>query len=172
MKRIIRIILVTFILIVGLTAIHNTKNHKLKTENTKIKAESSVTHTEPPVIEEPPKEVIGTASVNNVQATGYITATGDCMLAYNYDWNADIAYQVCMKESGGRANAVNPTDNHGSCTGSFGIWQIGCFWFPYYGYGEAAHYDAQLGTQIAYNIWQRQGNFKAWSACRLVSGCW
>lgn len=172
MKRTIRIILVTTILILGLTAINKTKNHKLETKNIKVQAESSVTHVEPPKIVEPPKEVVDTTPAGNVQSAGYITATGDCMLAYNYDWNADIAYQVCMKESGGRSNATNWTDNHGSCTGSFGIWQIGCFWFPYYGYGEQAHYDPVIGTQIAYNIWKRQGNFHAWSACRLVTGCW
>ena len=168
MKRIIRIILVTFILIVGLTAIHNTKNHKLKTENTKIKAESSVTHTEPPVIEEPPQEVIGTASVNNVQATGYITATGDCMLAYNYDWNADIAYKICMKESGGRANAVNPTDNHYSwagCYGSYGLMQINC------SHGQV--FDPVKNMDIAYSMYKGWGNsFRAWTTCKWVSGCY
>lgn len=174
MKRTIRIILVTIILISGLTAINKTKDHKLETKNETLHAqqETSVTHVEPPKIEEPPKEVVDTTSAGNVQSTGYITATGDCMLAYKYDWNADIAYQVCMKESGGRANATNWTDNHGKCMGSYGLWQIGCFWFPYYGYGEAAHYDPEINTQIAYNIWKRQGNFKAWSACRLVSGCY
>lgn len=172
MKRIIRIILVTIILVVGLTAINKTKDHKLKTENIKVQAENSTTHVEPPVIEEPPKEVVDTKPAGNVQSSGYITATGDCMLAYNYDWNADIAYQVCMKESGGRANATNWTDKHHNCTGSYGLWQIGCFWFPYYGYGESAHYDPVIGTEIAYKIWKRQGNFKAWSACRLVSGCY
>ena len=172
MKRLIRIILVTTILIFGLTAIDKTKNHKLETKNIKVNAESSVTHVEPPVIEEPPKEVVDTGTAGNVQSSKPVTATGDCMLAYNYDWNADIAYQVCMKESGGRADATNWTDNHGKCMGSYGLWQIGCFWFPYYGYGEAAYYNPQINTEIAYNIWKRQGNFKAWSACRLVPGCY
>lgn len=172
MKRTIRIILVTIILISGLTAINKTKDHKLETKNIKVQAESSTTHVEPPKIKEPPKEVVGTQNPANVQSSQPIKGIGDCMLAYNYDWPQDIAYKVCMRESGGRTDATNWTDNHGSCTGSFGIWQIGCFWFPYYGYGEAAHYDPVIGTEIAYNIWKRQGNFKAWSACKLVIGCY
>ena len=174
MKRIIRIVTVLFILILGLTAIYQSKDTKLQTQNEMATAQhdSDVTHTEPPKIEEPPKEVVDTKPAGNVQSTGYITATGDCMLAYNYDWPKDIAYQFCMKESGGRADATNWTDNHGKCMGSYGLFQIGCFWFPYYGYGDDVRYNPQINTEIAYNIWKRQGNFKAWSACRLVPGCY
>ena len=90
MKRIIRIVLITIILISGLTAIQNTKDHKLETKNETLHAEQEpiVSNVEPPKIEEPPKEVVDTTPAGNVQSTGYITATGDCMLAYNYDWNA------------------------------------------------------------------------------------
>lgn len=174
MKRIIRIIFVTTVLILGLTAINQTKDQKLQTQNETVLAEETlaITHVDTPTIVEEPKIVEDTTPAPETQSSVPVAVTGDCSLAYNYDWNADIAYQVCMKESGGRADATNWTDNHGKCMGSYGLWQIGCFWFPYYGYGEAAHYDPQIGTQIAYNIWKRQGNFHAWSACRLVSGCW
>jgi len=87
---------------------------------------------------------------------------GNCSLAYNYDWPQDVAYAVCMGESSGNQYSLNGKDNHGTCTGSYGLFQIGCFWFPYYGY--EINYDPHVNVQIAYNIWKRQGGFGAWSA--------
>ena len=74
MKRTFRIVFITIILVLGLTAINKTKDHKLKTENIKVNAESSITNVEPPVIEEPPKEVVDTAPAGNVQS---VSASGD-----------------------------------------------------------------------------------------------
>lgn len=87
-----------------------------------------------------------------------------CEIAYNYDWPQKIAYAVCMAESGGNQNAHNATDNHRTCMGSFSLFQVGCFWYPYYGYSENDFYNPEINTQIAYNIWKRQGGFRAWSA--------
>jgi hypothetical protein len=87
--------------------------------------------------------------------------TGNCSLAYNFDWPQDVAYAVCMAESSGNQYAHNGGDNHGSCVGSYGLFQIGCFWFPYY--GHELSYDPQVNAQIAYNIWKRQGGFGAWT---------
>lgn len=88
--------------------------------------------------------------------------SGNCSLAYNFDWPQDVAYAVCMAESSGNQYVHNGGDNHGSCIGSYGLFQIGCFWYPYYGYDLS--YDPQVNAQIAYNIWKRQGGFGAWSA--------
>lgn len=88
-------------------------------------------------------------------------ASGDCSLAFNYDWPQQTAYAVCMAESSGGHTMYNGNDNHGQCVGSYGLFQIGCFWFPYYGYEIS--YDANVNVQIAYNIWKRQGGFGAWT---------
>lgn len=85
----------------------------------------------------------------------------DCSLAYDYDWPQRIAYAVCMAESSGGSHMYNGNDNHGKCIGSYGLFQIACFWFPYYGYEIS--YDAPTNVQIAYNIWKRQGGFGAWT---------
>lgn len=90
--------------------------------------------------------------------------SGDCSLAYNYDWPQPVAHAVCMAESTNNVNAVNMGDNHKVCIGSFSLMQVACFWYPYYGYSEADYYNPQVNMQIAYNIWKRQGGFQAWSA--------
>ncbi len=57
--------------------------------------------------------------------------SGSCDLVNNYsNWNKNVAYAVCMAESGGNTNAANYNDNHGSCVGSFGLMQLACFWIP------------------------------------------
>lgn len=59
------------------------------------------------------------------------TSSGGCELVYNYsNWNQNVAYAVCMAESGGNTNAANYNDNHGKCVGSFGLMQLACFWIP------------------------------------------
>lgn len=94
--------------------------------------------------------------------------TGDCSIAYNYDWPADIAYQICMKESGGNPNAANWTDNHMSwagCNGSFGLMQVNC------SHGQL--FDGNENMAVAYSMYKGWGNsFKAWTTCRYVSGCY
>ena len=52
-----------------------------------------------------------------------------CYLAYGYDdWPADVAFAICMGESGGKPTAVNRRDKHEGCNGSYGLFQIACFW--------------------------------------------
>lgn len=86
-----------------------------------------------------------------------------CELAYNYDWPQNIAYAVCMAESTGNQDAVNWSDNHGTCVGSFSLWQVGCFWYYYYGYTDKDFYNPDVNVQIAYQIYKRQGSFNAWT---------
>ncbi len=68
-----------------------------------------------------------------------------------------------MAESRGKVSAANMADNHGSCRGSYGLFQIGCFWFPFYGYSAADHYNPEVGLDIAQKIVKRQGGYNAWS---------
>lgn len=86
---------------------------------------------------------------------------GNCDLVLNYDWPQATALRICNAESHGNANALNTRDDHGKCRGSYGLMQIACFWFPFYGYEIT--FDPQINIDIAYKIWQRQGGFTAWS---------
>lgn len=73
-----------------------------------------------------------------------------------------LVMAIMRAESGCNSTALNGQDNHGSCTGSYGLMQIGCFWFGYY--GHSITYDPEINIKIAYNIYKRQGSFNAWSA--------
>lgn len=88
--------------------------------------------------------------------------TGNCSLVNNYDWPKNVAYGVCMAESRGNSNAINWGDNHGSCVGSYGLMQVGCFWFPFYGYSVSDGYNPAINMLVAYKIWQRSG-FSPWT---------
>lgn len=96
-------------------------------------------------------------------------ASGSCDLANNYDWPKAVARAICMAESSGDPSEANWNDRHynadGSlrCVGSFGLMEIGCFWFPYYGYSSADYYNGSVNMDIAYKIWARDGGFGAWS---------
>jgi hypothetical protein len=93
-----------------------------------------------------------------------VAGFGSCDLANNYDWPVATARAVCMAESSGNPANVNMADNHGKCVGSFGLMQIGCFWFPYYGYDSSHHANGPVNMEIAYKIYKRSGNFSAWGA--------
>ena len=75
-----------------------------------------------------------------------------------------------MAESSGNKNAANMNDNHGSCIGSYGLFQIACFWFTYYGYSSKDYYDPIVGLKIAEKIVERQGGYNAWTT--YVSGAY
>ena len=100
-----------------------------------------------------------------VQSTATVQDTGGgCSLAYSYsDWNARLAAAICMAESSGDVTNENWSDQHGQCSGSFGLMQIACFWFPYYGYSSADYHNGSVNMDIAHRIWQRQNGFGAWT---------
>lgn len=114
-----------------------------------------------PKVEAPSETVAVEATPEPAPAR--VASSGGCELAYNYDWPAQTAYGICMAESTGNANAANWNDHHGSCSGSFSLMQVGCFWYPYYGYSSADYYNPSVNMEIAYKIWQRQGGFGAWT---------
>lgn len=177
MKLILRTIVITIVLIVGLTAIHKTKDVELLPEVTHAESYNlipEITHVEPPTIVEEPQPIVEPQPVETTHQEPVetpqvvVTPTGDCSLAYNYDWNADIAYQICMKESGGNPLASNWQDNHFSwagCYGSFGLMQLNC------SHGQV--YDGPRNMEIAYSMYKSWGNtFRAWSTCARVAGCY
>lgn len=85
------------------------------------------------------------------------SSSGGCELVRNYtNWNVDVAYAVCMAESGGNTNAANYNDNHGSCIGSFGLMQLACFWIP-------NPTDPNANIAKANEIWSRSG-WSPWGA--------
>lgn len=97
-------------------------------------------------------ESIASSSVANSTAT-----TGNCDLVRKYtNWDTNVAYAVCMAESGGNSNAANYNDNHGSCRGSFGLMQLACFWIP-------NPTDPEANIAKANEIYSRSG-WKPWGA--------
>lgn len=173
MKRKLKIIGLTVLIILAITSFDKIKSHKITIPEEKPIV--VLTHVEVPRIEDAPLEAIDTTIVGNVQSKASYNGLGGCLLTYKYDWNQEIAYQVCMKESGGREDALNPTDDHmawAKCMGSYGLMQIACGFAPYFGYSYEALYIADINIDIAYKVYQRAGNsFKPWSACRLVIRC-
>ena len=84
-----------------------------------------------------------------------------CDLVNLYDWDVKVAKAVCMAESGGDRLSVNWSDGHSGCIGSFGLFQIGCFWFDIYG----GQWDNEAdNVRVAYEIYKRTDTFTAWSA--------
>ena len=136
------------------------KNKPLKTAknepNTKTKPTKSKTPAPKP---KPPK----TPTTPKPTPTPKYTSQGSCELAHNFNWPSNIAAAICMAESSGVANKTNWADNHGSCSGSYGLMQNACFWFPYFGYSLAQAHDPLVSMTVAYKIYQRQGNFNAWT---------
>jgi soluble lytic murein transglycosylase-like protein len=80
-----------------------------------------------------------------------------------YAWPVNTALAICQAESSGNIQAVNWGDNHGKCKGSFSLMQVGCFWYPHFGYSEADRYKPEVNVKIAYQIYERQKSFGAWT---------
>lgn len=80
-----------------------------------------------------------------------------CELVRNYtNWNVDVAYAVCMAESGGNPNAFNGGDHHNGCTGSIGLMQIACI-------HNGASYDPATNIATANRIYSQSG-WSPWGA--------
>ena len=115
----------------------------------------------------PPSTTIATTTTT-IRPVATITPVASsenlCSLVDNYDWPTDVAYRVCMQESGGNANAANWTDPHPElgCNGSFGLMQMNC------GYGQL--FDPKTNMDAAHTMWNKYG-WKPWAGtCRKV-GC-
>ncbi len=101
-----------------------------------------------------------------------------CRLVEGHDWDRRTAYAVCIGESRGNPQVINPRDYHawgsGPCRGSIGLFQIGC---AYVGHlddidREDDLLDPETNVRAAYQVYQRYDNtFNAWSAYnRKTSG--
>lgn len=99
--------------------------------------------------EEPePSPIVAVASNNNCEQ--YRT------LIEQYDWDSRLMMAIMQAESGCNPQAVNGSDNHGSCTGSFGLFQIGCI-------HAGKKLEPASNIAIAYRIYKSQG-LGAWGA--------
>ncbi len=91
-------------------------------------------------------ESIASSTVASETAT-----TGNCDLVRNYtNWNVNVAYAVCMAESGGNTYAANYNDHHNGCTGSFGLFQIACI-------HAGASFDPVTNVAAANRIYSSSG---------------
>jgi hypothetical protein len=70
------------------------------------------------------------------------------------------ALAVAKAESGLRANATNWKDSHRGCTGSFGIFQIGCL----HESNPEVLYDVEYNIKRAREIHDAAGSWQPWGA--------
>ena len=78
-----------------------------------------------------------------------------------YDWDVSIAYSIMMAESGGNPDAINWSDSHKTCPGSFGLMQIACHHFDE---GED-RLDPVLNIQKAYELYLTERSWGHWAVC-------
>ena len=84
-----------------------------------------------------------------------------------YDWDVDLMSEIFYCESGHNPFAINYTDQHRGCTGSFGIAQIGCFWADKYGYTYEDLLIPEVNIHIAYLIY-KENRLIPWSCYNKV----
>lgn len=77
-------------------------------------------------------------------------------LVSQYSWNTEVVLAIMEAESGCNPKAVNPRDNHGQCTGSYGLMQLACF-------HTGNPTNPAENIRVAHRIWQEQG-FGPWGA--------
>ncbi len=77
-------------------------------------------------------------------------------LVAKYGWNVEVAMNVMRAESGCNPNAINKTDNHKVCRGSYGLFQISCH--------SGVVYDPEENVKIAWAKYQARG-WKPWGVC-------
>lgn len=105
------------------------------------------------------KAVEGSIAPSSTAPTAVNTprSSGGCELVNNYsNWDRNVAYAVCMAESGGNPNAFNGNDHHNGCTGSIGLMQIACI-------HAGASYDPATNIATANRLYVSSG-WKIWGA--------
>lgn len=73
-----------------------------------------------------------------------------------YSWDVRTAMAILRAESGCNPNAANWADSHHSCTGSFGLFQLACFWTD-------TPFDPEHNIAKAFEIYSRSG-WQPWGA--------
>lgn len=110
----------------------NLEQEKIEQENEKLKADlqakAELKRVEAEKIAQ--AERARQASVAVSAGGASYSGGGNCEsyrgLVSQYGWNVNVALAVMKAESGCNPQAVNRTDNHGVCMGSFGLFQISC----------------------------------------------
>lgn len=100
--------------------------------------------------EQTPNQAEANVTLNPVGCSNYR------YLVEQYDWNVSIAMAVMQAESGCNSEASNWNDRHATCTGSFGLFQLACFW-------TSNPYDPATNVAKAYEIYSRSG-WRPWGA--------
>jgi hypothetical protein len=75
-----------------------------------------------------------------------------------YDWDTELAYAIMLAESNASSTVVNWGDKHKGCSGSIGLFQIGCFWAD-----NEKLKDPDYNIEVAYQIYSRYG-WQPWGA--------
>lgn len=79
-------------------------------------------------------------------------------LVAQYDWDVNTMMRIMQAESGCNPTNHNWGDNHRTCKGSFGLFQIGCV----HGQSVASLENPATNVAVAYNIFKSQG-YRAWT---------
>jgi hypothetical protein len=106
-------------------------------------------------------------TINQAQANVTHNPVGCANYRYlveQYDWNVNTAMAVMQAESGCNPNAENWRDNHRTCIGSKGLFQLACFWPTALGYTYDSLYDPASNVAMAYQIYKRSNSWNAWGA--------
>lgn len=89
-------------------------------------------------------------------------ASGSCedyrSLVDQYDWDTATMMRIMNGESECIPTNHNLTDQHKTCTGSYGLFNIGCNW----GYSMSYLENPSNNVKVAYEVWQKQG-YSAWT---------
>lgn len=140
----------------------NVEQEKLKQENEKLKADLQAK------AELKRKQELAKAEAERArQASVAVSAggasyngSGNCeayrSLVAQYSWNVDVALAVMKAESSCNPQAVNRTDNHGVCMGSFGLFQISCH--------GGQIFDPAQNVAAAWSKYQARG-WQPWGVC-------
>lgn len=102
-----------------------------------------------------------TSTVPHIQISG----ENLCSITQQYSWPKDIAYGICIQESGGNPNAQNHNDYHSfaNCWGSYGLMQINC--------AAGKLFDPKTNMDQAFSMWQARGWVPWKNSCKKVAGC-
>lgn len=72
--------------------------------------------------------------------------------------------EICRLESNGYSRATNWKDSHRGCSGSFGLFQIGCL----HGYSMESLHNPLVNIRVAYALWKENG-WAPWTTYKLLA---
>lgn len=132
-------------------------NDKLKKENKELEADLQAK------LKRKEQERIAQAQQVTKPAVSVSRAGGGNCDAYRglvaqYDWDVSTMMRIMTAESGCNPTNHNHADNHRSCLGSYGLFQIGCV----HGYSVAYLSEPANNIASAYKIYKSQG-YTAWT---------